>query len=419
MSNVIKSASIYLSSNILNAAIPFIFLPILTRYLTQGEYGQIAMFQMLLNGLLTIIGLGVQGSATRKYYDVNISERELSFFNGSCLQISFYCFTFILCSFYFLGELLSKYLSIPLSWCYIAVCISLSTFIIQLRLAQWQVRGEAKKYGLLVVIQSLLNFSLSLIFVIKLDMGAYGRIDAQFITAIIFILISLFFLYRDKLIILFIFNIRYIKEALKFGLPLVPHAIGTFILTSFDRFIINKHLGIDSAGVYMVALQISMGFIIIFDSINKAYCPWLFSKLKNDDKKENIKIVKTTYVFIILALFVGIAAYYISPFIVIIIAGEKYIQASDIIGWLCLGQIFSGMYLIFTNYIFFAKKTILLSIISIISGVVSIFILLFLVRIYALEGAAISFAIGQLLQFSLTVIAAIKVHKMPWLGVKL
>ncbi|MCV5446120.1 oligosaccharide flippase family protein, partial [Escherichia coli] len=46
--NFLKNSSIYLAANILNAAIPFILIPILTRYLTIEEYGQIAMFQMLI-----------------------------------------------------------------------------------------------------------------------------------------------------------------------------------------------------------------------------------------------------------------------------------------------------------------------------------------------------------------------------------
>ncbi|MGJ3660750.1 oligosaccharide flippase family protein, partial [Shigella boydii] len=46
--SVYKNSSIYLISNIFNALIPFILLPILTRNLTPYEYGQIAMFQTLV-----------------------------------------------------------------------------------------------------------------------------------------------------------------------------------------------------------------------------------------------------------------------------------------------------------------------------------------------------------------------------------
>ena len=42
---LLRNSTIYLTSNILNALVPFLLLPVLTRYLTPDEYGQIAMFQ--------------------------------------------------------------------------------------------------------------------------------------------------------------------------------------------------------------------------------------------------------------------------------------------------------------------------------------------------------------------------------------
>src|SRR5690606_34839927 len=64
-----SGASIYLLSNILNAALPFALLPILTRYLGPAQYGEVAMFQTFLATLAAFTGLSVQGAAARKYYD--------------------------------------------------------------------------------------------------------------------------------------------------------------------------------------------------------------------------------------------------------------------------------------------------------------------------------------------------------------
>ncbi|MEW0490716.1 oligosaccharide flippase family protein, partial [Escherichia coli] len=61
--SVYKNSSIYLISNIFNALIPFILLPILTRNLTPYEYGQIAMFQTLVSGLASLTGLNTVGAA--------------------------------------------------------------------------------------------------------------------------------------------------------------------------------------------------------------------------------------------------------------------------------------------------------------------------------------------------------------------
>ncbi|HDW3177945.1 TPA: polysaccharide biosynthesis protein, partial [Escherichia coli] len=67
--SLLKISSIYLFSNILNALIPFLLLPILTHNLTPNEYGQVAMFQTLISGVAALTGLNTIGAANRKYYD--------------------------------------------------------------------------------------------------------------------------------------------------------------------------------------------------------------------------------------------------------------------------------------------------------------------------------------------------------------
>jgi hypothetical protein len=51
-----SGSAIYLVSNICNAAIPFLLLPILTRWLGTTAYGQVAMFQTLLGALAAVVG---------------------------------------------------------------------------------------------------------------------------------------------------------------------------------------------------------------------------------------------------------------------------------------------------------------------------------------------------------------------------
>ncbi|MDO1742120.1 oligosaccharide flippase family protein, partial [Escherichia coli] len=59
------------------------------------------------------------------------------------------------------------------------------------------------------------------------------------------------------------FNISYIKDALKFGIPLVPHIVGIFFLSAIDRILISGKLGIEEAGVYMLGVQLSLGMVVV------------------------------------------------------------------------------------------------------------------------------------------------------------
>ncbi|MGO2337389.1 lipopolysaccharide biosynthesis protein [Providencia heimbachae] len=412
--SLLKNSSIYLTANLLNAAIPFILLPILTRYLTPIEYGQIAMFQVLLSALTTFIGINCTGSANRKFYDDNIDHDTLRNFNGSCVQILIVTSIITLLFSLAFGEQLSDFLSIPLSWILIAVLISSFTFIATLRLGQWQIRNQAKYFGVLQVSSSFINMLLSLQLVITLKQGASGRVDAQLITTVVIAIVAILLLYKDKLLKLFIWRPEQIKEALSFGIPLIPHHIGFFLLSSVDRFFINKEIGLAEAGIYMVAVQLSTVLTILFDALNKAYVPWLYGKLKINNHSDKIKIVKYTYFYFAILTIIALIAFFVGPLLFIFIAGEKYSRGADIIGWLCLGQIFGGMYLMVTNYIFFSKKTGGLALTTITTGIVNIILLITLIPLFGLIGAAYSFSISKFCQFIFTWLISYNSVKMPW-----
>ncbi|PKG98919.1 lipopolysaccharide biosynthesis protein [Paraglaciecola sp. MB-3u-78] len=414
----LKTGSIYLISNIVNKAIPFMLLPILTRYLSQAEYGQIAMFQLLITALSALAGFGVVGASARKFYDQDITPDDLKDFNGACFQILFIS-TIIISPFtLFFYKELSDLLAIPAQWVFASLAIASLGFIIQIRLSQWQVRGQAKQYGMLQIASSLINVVFSLLLVITLNLGPAGRVDAQLITVLIMSLLTLYYLKLDNLVNFFTFKPMYIKEALNFGVPLIPHIIGIFLLSSVDRYIINSKLGLESAAIYMVSYQLSSALAIVFDAISKAYTPWLFTLLKKDVKEEKLRVVKGTYLYMAFLVVLAILSFVIGPPVVVFVAGEKYAQASSIIGYLCMGQIFGGMHLMVSTYVFFSKKTQYLSLVTIISGVINVVIMLLLVEYNGLVGVAQAFAIAQFLRFLSTWMLAAKVQPMPWFTYK-
>ncbi|MGE6107298.1 lipopolysaccharide biosynthesis protein [Aeromonas sobria] len=410
-----KSSLVYLISNIINALIPFLLLPILTRLLSPAEYGQVAMFQTLVAGLVAFVGLNAVGAANRKFYDHNNSPQELSKYNGACLQILLgssiaLC---ILCTLF--SDFFVEFLSIPSNWIYSALLFSVLSFVINLRLGQWQVRSEAFKFGAMQISNSLFNMGLSLLLVVTLHYGAQGRVDAQVIAAGISAVIAIYFLIKDRLVNLRCLRLDYIKQALQFGIPLIPHVFGFFLLSAVDRFVINQRLGLGQAGIYMVAVQLSMALNIIFDAINKAYVPWLFDILKRNKLAEKRKVVKYTYLYFILLLLAAPIPFLIGPWMLVLIAGEEYRAAGDVIGWLCLGQVFGGMYLMVTNYIFYVRKTGALSVITISSGLLNLLLLIVMVDGYGLIGAALAFVLSKLVQFAMTWWLSYSVLAMPWL----
>lgn len=414
MNKLLKSSSIYLLSTVLASVIPFLLLPILTRYLSKEEYGQVAMFQILITALSAVVGLSVQGAANRKYFDKNVTESTLRQFNGACTQILILSAAGCALLLFFVKDILADYLNIPADWMVLGMAMAVAAFIVQIRLGQWQIRDKAKHFGFFQVLQSLFNAALSVFLVVTLLQGAQGRVDAQVWVTLLFGVLAGYFLYKDKLVELFHWDKKLIHEALSFGVPLLPHVIGGFLLLSIDRMVINSELGLANVGIYMVAVQLSSVLKIVFHSANKAYMPWLFSELKRDDSEMKLKIVKTTYLYFVALLVLAVVIFIIGPFFVVLIAGEQYYEAGSIIGLLCLGNIFNGMYLMITNYIFYSKKTFQLSIVTISSGLINVALLFLLIGPYGLMGAGLAYAMSNFLMFLLAWFVSMRVYSMPW-----
>lgn len=411
--SLLSGSAVYLFSNILAAAIPFALLPILTRYLTPAEYGQVAIFQTLLVGLGAFVGLSVQGAAGRKFYDNHLSKSELKYFIGNCFLVLMVTTALVFLSTVIFRQALSDWLALETQWLLLSVVVSSATFVIYIRMGQWQVRKQAKNFGVFKVSQSLINMLLSLLLVVYFLQGAEGQIWVLSAIPLVYAVVALFLLYKDDLLG-FAWRPSYIREILAFGVPLIPHTAGLFLLTSVDRFVINDKLGLAQVGVYMVAVQLTSAMILVFDAINNAYVPWLFERLKRNQIDEKKQIVRWTYAYCIALLGVVALAFIIGPPLFILIAGEKYSAAADVIGWLALGQAFNGMYLMVTNYIFYSKRTGLLSLSTITAGLINVGLLLLLISLMGLKGAAIAFAISMAVKFLLTWFVAHLRHPMPW-----
>lgn len=415
--SLLSGSAVYLFANILNAAVPFVLLPVLTRYLSPAEYGEVAMFQTLIAALAALVGLNVHGAASRKFFDADAQGDGLGLFIGSCFQVLLFSTLAVLALIAVTHDVLSGWLGIPADWLYLAVGVSVASFVVNMRLGQWQVRRQAKAYGVLQVVQSLAVMLLSIGFVVVLSAGAAGRVWAQFLAVVCISLVAFGLLYKDQLVHFLSWRPAYIKEALAFGVPLIPHVVGAFLLFSVDRFVINSEFGLGAAGLYMVAVQISLVLGVLFDSVNKAYVPWLFERLSRGEESESRQLVKFSYLYFLLLLSLALFAFWLGPVVVRLFAGEQYEVAGGLVGWLALGQSFKGMYFTVTGYIFYTKKTSVLSLITIASGGVNLVGLLVGIELFGLRGVAIAFAVAMACQFTLSWFFAAKVHPMPWLNI--
>lgn len=277
----------------------------------------------------------------------------------------------------------------------------------------FQIKIEPFKYGFLQIAQSILNMGLTILFVVIINNSWEGRLEAQIISICFFAIIS-FFLLIYKGYITFEINKSDIVDALKFGIPLIPHAIGGMLFTTIDRFFLTKMIGLEQTGNYTVAYQLGSVVGIITVAFNNAYVPWLYKNLNKDNLDVKIKIVRFTYLYFIILSVCALALLLLFPTLVNSFVDNKFSNINLFSTFIVLGFVFQGMYFMVTNYISYIKKTYIQALLTFSVGIIKLPITYFFILWFGPVGASISFCLTFFIFFISTWYLSSRVYKMPW-----
>jgi len=406
-----KNAFVYTGSNVINKAIPFFLLPIMTRYLTPTDYGIVATFNVLLAVMVVFVGLSMHGAINVNYF--KLKREELREYIGNVFIILFTNFILIFIIVFFLKTYFSNIVKFPVKWIPILVIVALCQSIFKINLGLWRVEQKSLPYGLFQISRTISNVALSLIFVVALVWGWQGRLLGAIITSVIFGLISIFLIYRRKYI-KFSFDKKYIKDALFFGVPLIPHALGGWIMTSIDRIFINSMVGVAATGLYSVGYSVGMIIGILASSFNLAWSPFLYEKLKENNFSTKVKIVKFTYLYDVGIILLALILSFIAPTFLKFFVSKNFYFAYKYVLWIALGYAFNGMYFMVVNYIIYVKKTYILAWVTFSSAGINIILNYFFIKANGAIGAAQATTITFFVQFIMVWILSAKVYKMPW-----
>lgn len=408
---LITTAGIYTTATVVTAGINFLLVPILTRVLSPADYGLAAMFGIMVSIFSAIAGLSTDGVISVRFFELD--RRQVSHYVSSCLLILLSSTALLLLFTYLSAEALESLSGVPGNWLLTAGLVASMLFVISIRLSLWQASRQAWKYGAFQIGQACLGSGLSLWLILGVGLAWEGRTLGIVIASASVTFIAFASLWRDGWIRSTI-SLAYLKNALRFGVPLIPHTLGGLLLAGVDRIVVTNLLDIAQTGIYAVALQLGGVLSVLTVSFNRAYSPWLLENIRNRDFAQKIQVVRYTYIYFALlfaiALFLGLLA----PAIFAVLIGEEFRAGAEVVLFLAVGYAFGGMYFMVTNYVFWAGATARLSGITLASGLVNVAATYLLTKEYGLAGAGYGFMISQGVLFLGTWYLAHKVCPMPW-----
>jgi O-antigen/teichoic acid export membrane protein len=406
-----KNTSLYTASEILNKAIPFLLLPIMTRYLSASDYGIVATFSAYVSILCVFVGLSAHGAVNVNFFKMEKDELTSYIFNVFLILITSTVIV-VLVIFTFKSEIAEK-LSLPSKWIFIGVFVALAKFITLINLILWQAEQRAKPFCIYQISQMFFDLIISIGLVVGLALGWLGRLTGLTLATFIFAILSLIVIINRGYIKICI-NILHIRDALVFGVPLIPHVLSIWFMTSIDRFFINHFVGLGDTGIYSVGYQIGMIIGIIATAFNKAWAPFFYGKMNEVDDPGKLQLVKFTYIYFIVIILLALLLALPARLFIHLMLGSDFIESARFVFWIALSYSFNGMYFMVCLYIMYTKKTHILSIASFIVGVLHVFISFYFIKRYGAIGAAQAMMISFFIRFILVWILSARVFPMPW-----
>jgi len=410
-STLLRTTGIYTFSNIINSSIPFILIPILTRYISLEDYGTIAMFTVITSFFFPFIGLNTVSAISISYF--HLDHKSLS-------RYIFNCFLILIATtiiFGFISNNLRFYINsitqFPPNWIWVICIYCFSQFINQVLLTVWINERKPISYGTFQISSTVVNFLVSVLLIVKWDLDWRGRVLGMVTSSIVFGLIALYILWRNKRIAI-MYSRSDISHAFRFGVPLIFSSLSIFLITMTDRILITNMVGVASTGEYALGYQIGMIINLLSDSFNNAWGPWLLGQLKDANIKTKIKLVKISYLYFLLVIISAITLSIVAPLFFYFFVGKDFIGATVYISWIAIGFSFNAMYKMISNYIYFAQKTHLLIWITLVSALINILLSYYLIKINGPVGAAQATTIVYGLFFLFTWVASNRSYPMPW-----
>lgn len=352
----------YMTSTLLIRGMQFLTIPILTALLTPAEYGILGIYTSIVSIFITVISLNFDSSTVRFFYDK--PEEYEDFFKSINLFVTIVGAGMIGLIFLF-RERLALHFGVDSNIVMFATVTPYFNNCYTLFLSTLQAKKQSRKYMRVTLIQRLSALALTIIlmYLLKED-RYYGKIYAEIIVC----LITFFILFKR-----FYFGARikweYVSYAAKIGIPLIPHVLSSFILSYFARIMINNINGNADAGIFSFAEDIGMVMMIVSMSFNKAWTPVFYDKMNSQDYKginqQTQKIIKISVLLAVFLLF-------FAKEMVLVMSNEKYYAALSVVPIIIVGKAFGPLYTIYSHFSDYYKKTLYISIGTLIVGAINI-----------------------------------------------
>lgn len=218
------------------------------------------------------------------------------------------------------------------------------TGLLNLQLAQYRMQKKAIAFFRLSITNGILNVLLTLIMVVWIKLGAFGKLAAPLMCNLI---VFIFLLWKMKGLLKIKTPISDFKPIFIFCLPLAASAMLGYFTHGFSTTYLEKIGNVTEYGIYVVGVSIG-GYLTVFSTaIGNTFQPDLYESIIKQNWK---RYAKFCCLHIGLITIIAISFIILSPYIISILTAGRYDTSTPYAQIIALSTITSAIYFLINNY---------------------------------------------------------------------
>jgi O-antigen/teichoic acid export membrane protein len=401
-----RNITIYGLGDVAVSIVGFFLLPVFVDYLDATDYGVLAIL-----GAIEVIGkivfrFGLDGSFMRFFYECETDrDRQrlastiflfLLVFNGG-----------ILVPLLMFAPDLGRLLFGTGAYTTTLRLLLVNTFMIGFTFLPFHVlriERQSAVFSAFTLGRSVLTIVFRVLFV----MGLRLRLTGLYLADVLVTTLVMAALVRWFLPLLRpMFSRAVLREALRFGVPRVPHAGAQQVMAVGDRFVLNLFASVTDIGVYQIAVTFGLTQKLFLSAFESAWAPFYYATVREPGAPEVFKTV-TTYGFAVLVLLTAGLSATGRELVAAMTHGRilapddpRWAAVGTVVTWTAIGVLLQGVYLLTSIGLNITKRTQYYPVATILAAATNIGLNFLLIPRYGIVGAAWANGAGYAVQAAL------------------
>jgi O-antigen/teichoic acid export membrane protein len=205
-----------------------------------------------------------------------------------------------------------------------------------------------------------------------------------------------------------------LREFVQFSLPVVPHALGLWVMSAADRFFLASLADLRTTGLYSAAYTLCLALALIHEACQRALQPHFFRLLADGAPESRLAIARWTWIYYAGVILLGLAFCGAATVALPFVLGQDFQAAAPLIPTLVLAFTVQGMQRALSGHLYHEGRTRTLATITVVAALINIGLNAVWIPPFGAIGAARATLVSMTVAFVLVKLTVVRNSDLPW-----